>query len=145
MNVPAWASPYIGLAFDWDDAPPGVSCWGLVRRVLGEQCGVEVPAYGDTDARDLAAVAAIMGGERSADPWREVTAEAARPCDVVLMRPHLSARTRDLRREACHAGILIAPGTLLHIEEKTHSVAVPMGHWSVRRRIAGFFRHEGLA
>lgn len=122
---------FVGLPFG--EGPGQVTCWALVRRVHGAMFGTDLPIYGEIAAHDLVRVA------------REMTAGAARECwaapevpaagDVVLMR---SARGG---RAVCHVGILVDVARVLHAEEATGSVLVPIDHFTIRNRIAGFRRY----
>lgn len=127
-----WAAPYVGLPFG--EGPGEVTCWSLVRRVMAERRGIELPAYGEISARDLVRVARTMGREQLAETWRAVS--VPQEFDVALMR---SARGG---RAIVHVGIMIDGRRLLHVEDRTASVVVPLDHYSVRGRIVGFRRYS---
>lgn len=122
---------YIGLPFG--QGPGEVTCWSLVRRIYAEAFGIDLPAFGDIDPRDLARVAREMHRGGAATCWLE----PAQPVtgDVVLMR---SARGG---RAVCHVGILADARRVLHAEEGTGSALVPIDHYTIRHRIAGFRRY----
>lgn len=129
-------SPYVGLPFKANGVDRrGLHCWGLVRLVLKERCGVDLPAYSDISATDLLAVSRRMEAGKGADDWRPVTEPEA--FDVVLMRA-------AGRPAVVHCGIMANRSALLHVEEATDSVLVPLQHPLIRHRIAGFFRHQAL-
>ncbi|NMW23861.1 C40 family peptidase, partial [Rhodanobacter denitrificans] len=57
--VPAWAGPYVGIPYRTHGRDrAGVDCWGLVRLVMAEVFGAELPDYGDTyrDGEDWGAI-----------------------------------------------------------------------------------------
>jgi cell wall-associated NlpC family hydrolase len=124
-------APYVGLPFG--TGPGQVTCWSLVRWFYLDEFGVDLPAFGDIDPADLVRVAREMRRGEEARCW----AEPARPVtgDVVLMR---SARGG---RAICHVGVLADCRRVLHAEEDTGSVIVPIDHFTIRNRIAGFRRY----
>lgn len=124
---------FVGLPFG--SGPGEVTCWSLVRRVHAEMFGSDLPEYGDISARDLVRVAREMEAGAARECWIEPDGRAAG--DVVLMR---SARGG---RAICHVGILVRPDRVLHAEEATGSVLVPVQHFTIRGRIAGFRRYVG--
>jgi cell wall-associated NlpC family hydrolase len=134
-DVQPWYAAYIGLPFrDFGRDRTGIDCWGLVRLVLAERAGADVPTYGAISAMDLAGVSEAVADALSSDVWPRVT--AYRPLDVVVMR--------GVGR-GCHMGILVEPTKLLHIEASTNSVCVPLRHPSVAFRILSVHRHRDLA
>lgn len=126
-----WWSRYIGLPFG--TGPGEVTCWSLVRQVYRRELQVELPEFGDIDPRDLVRVAREMRDGKDAGPW----IEPPRPgvFDVVLMR---SARGG---RAVCHVGLIADVARVLHAEEATGAVLVPINHITIRGRIAGFRRY----
>lgn len=124
-------TPYIGLPFG--TGPGQVTCWSLVRRFYADQFGVDLPEFGDIDPRDLVRVAREMKrGEEALclrEPARPVTG------DVVIMRSGRGGRA------ICHVGVLVDCRRVLHAEEDTGSVLVPVDHYTIRGRIAGYRRH----
>lgn len=128
MTRPWWDS-YIGLPFG--EGPGEVTCWGLVRRVYADRLGVDLPAYGEISARDLARIARTMEADKD-DGWRSPAVPA--PLDVVLMRgPRSGARV-------VHVGVMVDRAQMLHVEEASAAVVVPTTHWSVAARILGYRR-----
>jgi cell wall-associated NlpC family hydrolase len=123
--------PYIGLPFG--TGPGQVTCWSLVCRFYADQFGIELPEFGDIDPRDLAQVARAMHRAHESLVWREPRTPVTG--DVVAMR---SARGG---RAICHVGILADCRRVLHAEEDTGSVLVPIDHFTIRSRIAGFRRY----
>lgn len=124
-------TPYIGLPFGMGAG--AVTCWSLVRRVYAEQFSIDLPEFGDISPRDLMRVAREMALGSARECWAEPALPDAG--DVVLMR---SARGG---RAICHVGVLVDAATVLHAEEATGSVVVPVTHYTIRGRIAGFRRY----
>ena len=132
----AWAARYVGLPFkDHGRDFAGVDCWGLVRLVLKEEKGIEVPSYGETSAMDLMAVAQMVARFSAADPWVPVLPDAKQAFDVAVMHK---------RYDPVHVGIMTGPDHVLHIEEKISAVMVPIRHHSIIFRNPRFYRHRDL-
>jgi cell wall-associated NlpC family hydrolase len=127
-----WWHAYIGLPFG--EGRGEVNCWSLVRRVYRDHLGIDLPGYGEIAARDLMRVVREMARGADADTW----CEPRRPgvFDVVLMR---SARGG---RAVCHVGLIADVARVLHAEEATGTVVVPIDHLTIRGRIAGFRRYR---
>ncbi|WP_439561161.1 hypothetical protein [Roseinatronobacter sp.] len=117
-----WWGRYIGLPYEQ------AHCWELVRRVYAERLGVQLPAYGEVDARDLVRVAREI--DRGQDRWQPVDLPAE--YDGVLMRG---------RRGIWHVGVMTDARHVLHTERATSAVRVPLDHLSIKGRIAGFRRY----
>ena len=136
-KIPAWAARYVGIPFAdaVEESAGGLHCWGLVRLVLARAAGLDLPAYGEIGARELAALA-LFAGEAAREPWLPVMGPP-RALDVALMR--------GPARAVSHCGIMVSPSHVLHVEAAHDSVVVAVSHPSVRRRLIGFFRHRALA
>jgi len=136
----SWASRYVGLPFkDFGRDFSGVDCWGLVRLVLKQEKNIDVPAYGETSALDLEAVARMVSREAFIEPWIAVMPHAAQPFDVAVMY-----RRIDRIRCPIHVGIMVNRWNVLHIEEKISAVMVPVDHPTITCRQPRFFRHKDL-
>lgn len=144
--LPAWCSAYIGLPFAHRGrGPDAYDCWGLVRVVLAERFGLDVPGYMDmtpASADDLRSMAqAIRAG---AEDWACLSRRAAlrdplppvqpRPGDVALMRRGIWP---------CHVGIVVAPGWMLHALEHVGSTADRLDGPEAAKIVA-FYRHRDL-
>ena len=128
-----WWARYVGLPFG--DGPDAHNCWALVVQVYADQRGIALPSYGDVSATDLMRVAREIERGQARETW--VAVDAPEPMDVVLMR---SARGG---RPVCHVGLILAPNLMLHTELGTAAVTVPLDHFTVRGRIAGYRRYVG--
>jgi len=130
-----WASRYIGIPFlDHGRSFAGVDCWGLVQLVMRQERQIDLPDYGEISALDLQAVAGMIVSESAIEPWTRITTDI-RPFDVAVMYR---------RHDPVHVGIMVSSNELLHIEEKIHTVMLPMDHPSLRFRQPRFFRHRQL-
>jgi len=109
----------------------GLDCWGLVRLVYAEQCGVELPAYSGlyADVSDQVAVRAIFETERG--EWVEVA--APEPLDAIWCR---------IAGHECHVALSVVPGLMLHalLGHGTRTERIPSPAW--QRRTIGYYRHS---
>jgi cell wall-associated NlpC family hydrolase len=138
MTLTHWSAKYVGIPFaDVGAGTAGCNCWGLVRMVLANECGIALPAYGEISARDITAAARQMNHDSSAAPWSKVGDPQS--FDVALMHS-----TRAKIRAMGHVGVMTSPTELLHIWEATDAVIMPISHPRVRHTLIGFYRHESL-
>ena len=131
-----WWDRYVGIPFvDGGRDAKGLDCWGLVRLVYLDRLGAVLDNYAEIPARNLIeASRAFEAGAAHAETWWPV--EKPITYDVVVMRvPRL--------RRIGHVGIMIDHTRLLHVEQHSHTVVVPIDHYSVAGRIAGFRRYLG--
>jgi cell wall-associated NlpC family hydrolase len=134
--IPSWATRYVGIPYKVDGADErGCDCWKLVRMVYAREAGVALPLLSDTTAQDMIETAQMVGAERASGYWLPVTGER-RALDIVTMRTG---------RHVTHCGVMVSARHLLHVEERTDSVIVPLEHFSICRRIADTVRHVRLA
>lgn len=111
--------PY--LSCQWESmgrGPQRFDCWGLVRHVLAEEFGVQLPSYsyGD-DPSD-----AVMEGVKDFD-----AVEVPRAGDLALFSNPL------------HIGIMLCTDSMLHISSK-RGVCVERLSAYRTKRVEGFFR-----
>lgn len=128
----SWTDAYIDLPYKIDGRDrEGVDCWGLVQLVYREILGIALPAkngWHEEAGSDWAKIAAMMKEE--AQRWEDVF----RPSefDVILMRRGPLA---------CHVGLCVGGGLMLHISEGTNSTVEPYQGLRWGKRIVGFFRY----
>lgn len=128
-----WWAPYVGIPFrDGGRDAGGLDCWGLVRLVHARELGIELPAYGEIGARDLARIARTIAARKD-DGW--VIVDRPRSFDVVLMRSGRSGGTLCV-----HVGLMANARRLIHVERGAATAVVPLTHWSVAGRILGYRR-----
>jgi len=127
-----WWGRYVGLPFlDGGRDLSGLDCWGLVRMVYAERLGVALPEYGEISAKDLVRVARAMEVGKN-DGWQTVSVPQA--LDVALMRSGQGGRL------VVHVGVMVDNRRVLHVEQATAAVVVPVSHFSVAGRIMGYRR-----
>ena len=115
------------------DKSVGLDCWGLLRVFYREHLGVYLPSFQDVyqDALDNVAVAAAMDAHQGT--WVSVK----RPVygDAVRLR---------LRGDACHVGVYLGHGQMLHTQVGHDSALDRLDDPRWRHRIAGYYRHRDL-
>src|SRR5262245_34632615 len=87
MPIPFWAGRYIGISFrDHGRDRSGVDCWGLVRLVLSEQCGMALPSYATEYDRtsETQRISELIA--REAVRWSAVCRGEEEACDVIVLR-----------------------------------------------------------
>jgi cell wall-associated NlpC family hydrolase len=141
-KVPDWAGRYVGIPYcDYGRDQTGADCWGLVRLIWSEQCGLELPENAiDPNRGDL--VEQVI--RENIQDWFPIEAGKERVFDGVLMTG-CYGEGRGMKRAGMHVGLVVTPGILIHTTEETDS-AVLMRY---RERLAGhdiiaFYRHRFL-
>lgn len=139
MRAPDWAGQYVGIPYkSGGRARDGCDCWGLVALVLGERFGVCVADYdGPLFEGRHTAEAVAEAAESFAARFIEVGRNGGeQPGDGVLLR---------MLGVPLHIGVVVAPGLMLHVEDKCDSVIENYRslHW--RSRVLNFYRAEALA
>ena len=120
---------YIGVPFvDGGRDLAGFDCWGAIWLAYRER-GIKLPSYGEVSALDLRRVAREIEGGQEA--WRPV--KTPREFDVVLLRI-------QSRAWVGHVGLMVDGRRMLHTEKASAAVVVPLDHYTVRTRVAGFRR-----
>lgn len=134
-----WTAEYQRIPFlDKGRDRSGFDCWGLVRLVLKERCGIDLPEYADISAFDAARIARLMGGEAAAEiPWIDVSVAEAKAFDVLVMKRHGSRITG-------HVGIMVDAKRVFHIEEMIDACVVPIRDYTIHPRIVAVRRHRAL-
>lgn len=133
-----WAGDYVGIPYGLHGrARPALDCWGLVRLVMLEKAGIELPMWDAVLGGDEAYRTILIEGQDEGQ-WRQVDPGAARTFDVAVMRGIW--RGVNGRRHAgdIHCGIVV-PGTrILHVERESDAACVPLARLS--KRITGIYR-----
>ena len=149
MQPPSWVAGYIGIPFvDLGRDRAGCDCWGLVRLVLGEQAGVELPSLATCYGSEAnpAGVGDAIEAERRSGAWDRIDAGGEGPFDVVEMSGAARIPGPGWVFGPLHVGVVVAPGWLLHVERGTAAVLVRYREdQAIRRRVLGFWRYRRLA
>lgn len=102
-----WSARYVGIPWRAHGRTPhGFDCWGLVRAVYADQCGVELPSLADdyADPHERAEIAELIAGP-AASCWVETSRHALAPFDLLLFGGL-----------AVHVGVAIDAGRMLHVD-----------------------------
>lgn len=131
--IPAWVAAYVGLPFRKNGRTrDGVDCWGLVRLVLMEQFGRDVPAWdGAHTGPDWPGVEAAV--RRGLQDWTPIDVADAAVGDGVVLR---------VRGVPLHTAVVVdvAPLTVLHILPTLDSVCQRLDTAAWASRVSGVYR-----
>lgn len=134
MPVPIWAGHYIGLPFrEHGRTRDGLDCWGLVRLVLGEQFGFDVPSLSGDYSRTTDADAISRVIAREALEWRCVPASREDCGDVIVLR---------MRGQPMHVGLVLGDSYMLHVERGINSAIERYTSARWHARIDAFYRYK---
>ena len=110
----------------------GCDCWGLVRIILKEECGIDVPsyveAYETTNDRDT--LNALISDE-SGQYWQEIPKGQEKPFDVVVLK---------MRGVPMHVGIVIGAGKMIHCARGVGTAIERYRSIKWQDNVTGFFR-----
>lgn len=127
---------YLGIPFvSGGRQISGLDCWGLVRLVYLDGLALDLPSYGEIGAYELARVSRAMDRDKDGEAWADAPTGALKPFDVCVMRLHGSSRIG-------HVGVMVDAKRVLHVEEASASVIVPVTHFTIRERVACFRRYR---
>jgi cell wall-associated NlpC family hydrolase len=125
---------YIGIPFvEKGRSREGCDCYGLLCLVYRDLLGVVLPAFmnGYVSTQDSEELARLIRGHL--EPWGRIEAGTEEPFDGVLMTEGGVPR---------HMGIVTRKGWLLHVENGGESLIERYDSFRLKRRVAGFYRHE---
>lgn len=134
--IPPWVADYIGIPFlARGRTRAGLDCYGLVRLVLAEQFGKDLPAHADgyESMDDRALLALLIDAKRPTINARPVS--KVESGDLVLIR---------YCGFPCHIGLYVGDGLLLHVESGRNTVLEPLTSTHLSTRIEGFYRVDKI-
>lgn len=128
----SWVTQYIGLPYlPHGRERDGVDCWGLVRLILQEQRGYELPLltehYTDPDNHDEV-TRTIMEGLVG---WTHV--DRPQSFDIVILR---------LMGHPWHCGLYLGGGMMIHTMRGHMSALEQLASMKWKNRIEGYYRWE---
>jgi len=127
-----WVKKYIGIPFVSNGRTlAGCDCYGLVRLVLRNEYGIELPELTDNyaDALNVRETARLFAEKRPVLAAEKITGPQEKA--VVVITEH---------GVPAHIGIAAGGGYILHTGIKTGSVCQRETHPGLRGRIEGYYR-----
>lgn len=143
-SCPSWTAGYVGIPFlDLGRSRTGCDCWGLVRLVLAEQAGLQLPSlatcYGSE--ANTAGVIDAVEVERRSNAWQRIEPGVEQAFDVVEMSGAAWIPGSGWVFGPLHVGVVVASGWLLHVERNTAAVLARYREdQGIRRRVLGCWR-----
>lgn len=128
---------FVGIPYlERGRTPAGCDCYGLLRLVLAELGGIDLPSFADlyVTAADRHAISCLIEG--GLDQWDRIASGKEQIFDGVLMR-----RAREVR----HIGVVVAPGLVLHVDHGETSRIERYRSPQLAPRIVGFYRFRASA
>jgi len=127
-----WVKKYIGIPFVSNGRTlAGCDCYGLVRLVLRNEYGIDLPELSDNyaDALNVRETARLFAENIPVLAVKKLSAPEEKA--VVVLTEHGAA---------AHIGIIAGGGYILHTGLKTGSVCQRETHPGLRGRIEGYYR-----
>jgi len=127
-----WVKNYIGIPFVSNGrVKEGCDCYGLVRLVLRNEYGIELPELSGNyaDALNVEETARLFAEHRPVLAAKKINAPEEKAVAVITEHG-----------EAAHVGIAAGGGYILHTGIKTGSVCQRETHPGLRGRIEGYYR-----
>jgi cell wall-associated NlpC family hydrolase len=127
-----WVKKYIGIPFVSNGRmTDGCDCYGLVRLVLRNEYGIDLPELSDNyaDALNIKETARLFAEHRPVLAGEKIDAPEEKA--VAVLTEHGAT---------AHVGIVAGGGYILHTGIKTGSVCQRETHPGLRGRIEGYYR-----
>lgn len=130
-----WFNDYVGLPYKQGGRDHnGYDCWGLVRQVVLDQTGLELPLLEKDEYNPKADKRLLIKAitEYTAEPFgweRRKPNEKPQALDVVWLR----------NGGPIHFGVMIDSKRFLHVEEGCESVIEKIDSPRWERKVRGFF------
>ena len=145
VRLKHWSAELVGLPWQAVRPGPGYRCWSLVAQALAAH-GLLVPDYEGAEASqsELQELQTIRD-DAGEWPWVTIVGRGRFQAALLLGREF---DVMVFRGRGLHAGILTAPGEMLHIEEGGLSRLTNLKGFegaSWRARFLGLYRHIDLA
>ena len=145
--LPEWTGQYIGIPFkELGRDMEGCDCWGLTRLICMKELGFTVPSYTEEysstyKGRNVSEALEKYGVQGK--DWEEIEAGQERLGDHVEMYGVYEIAGKKFRAPM-HVGLVLIPGTMIHIEDGTDSVLCKYREdRHMKRRVIGFYRYRG--
>jgi cell wall-associated NlpC family hydrolase len=123
-------SKYIGIPFKSCGRDElGIDCYGLIRMVLRNEYGKDLPDFYYKDALDKTAINKLININRPLLAGEKI--KVPEPGDIAVIR---------YRGKPCHIGIYVGEKKVLHIKQGTDSVLERVNSVHLKARIEGYYR-----
>lgn len=113
--------------------------------ILAERAGLLLPCWATAyeSEANRQRVLGLAEDQKSDGPWRRIEPPAERMFDVVEMSQpvHTGNGWGFL---PIHAGLVVIPGWLIHVERATAALLVDYRRLPMRNRVVAFWRHREL-
>lgn len=142
QDIPDWAGRYVGIPYEeYGRTQLGADCWGIVRLILTEQAGLDLPEN-PIDPTDGSGIERLIGEHLG--PWNVIIPGDEQPFDVILMSG-CYGKGFDMRRATMHVGLVLRPGIMIHSTSNTGAAVIERYRERLRGHdIMGFYRHRTL-
>lgn len=132
-EIPAWAGQYVGLPYAAGGRTrKGVDCWGLFNLVWTEQFPGSLPTYDGPAWNSSAAFRAVVAAANAyAAKFEAIKPGREQLGDGILLRSF---------GYPLHLGLVVEPGSMLHILEGGDSTITRYTSTQWRDRIVSFHR-----
>ena len=127
-----WVGKYVGIPFVSNGRTmKGCDCYGLVRLVLHNEYGIDLPELSDNynDAQNVNDTARLFAEHRPVILAEKLSAPQEKA--LIVLTEHGAA---------AHVGIVAGNGYVLHTGFKTGSICQRESHPGIRSRIEGYYR-----
>lgn len=143
-----WVEEYMKIPFKKDGMTrDGLNCYGLVRIIMLDRCGIEIPAFEEISSHELALVEGTINEGKNHTRWVPVDVGLEKIYDVGVFK-ELCVVDKKIRAMAIHVGIVVAPGWVLHAKEELgivmQSYQDKAGMRKTVGKLQGFYRHRAL-
>ena len=126
----SWTNDYIGIPYKLHGRErDGLDCWGMVRLVYAELCGITLPSLAEQYENPVDAEGFTQAHALTSPEWREV--ETPSEFDVFWCR---------IAGMECHTGIALGDGRMLHAMQGNDSHIVNLRNPAWERRVQKCYR-----
>lgn len=140
MSAPTWAADYIGIPYAAAGRDrSGCDCYGLVRLILVEQFGQDLPLVPERYATDRQAredMTRVRSTALALIPSDELALGQEQPGDIINIR---------VLGQPLHVGVVAAPGWMLHAQRGVGAALESYMGSKWAPRVLGFYRPRRAA
>lgn len=140
---PAWTAKYIGIPFvDLGRDINGCDCWGLVRLIMFDECGIHLPSLHTQylSEKSYVRVSEEINNQKKHECWTHVEEGRQQTFDVVEMSCPIKVGGA-WSFPPLHVGILASPTWVIHTERSTGSRLSYLLGKVTASRVLGIWRY----